>query len=167
MAEKEKKCERMYNIVAGECLYDNCSLIGKVLHLWVSQGSTSLQPHLLVNLLGSLLSSSQFLHSHSWNWAFYIRSYNKEIKLKDLPQCPKADRSNKLTDQFEYYWKIEMQNAQERNKEPSLIWPMYKVFGGRILFNAIFCFIPQIALVFQAMMVSSFFGHFYYLVVNC
>lgn len=92
--------------------------------------------------------------TYSWNWAFYIKNYNKELTLKELPQCPKSDRSDKLSNQFEYYWNIEVQNAKDKDKQPSLIYPIARVFGFKILFNSIFCFIPQIALVFQALIVG-------------
>ena len=120
MAEKDSD-RKLYHEVAGESLYDKCTIFGKVLHFW--------------------------------NWAFYCKMYNKEIELRDLPQCPKNDRSDGLTRQFERYWTKELQSARKRNKEPSLVYPIFKVFGGRLLFNAVFCFIPQIALVFQALIV--------------
>lgn len=92
---------------------------------------------------------------HFWNWKFYLKNYGKNIELKDMPQCPKDDLSDKLSDQFEYYWNIEVQNAKDKNRKPSLIYPIYRVFFLKLLLNSIFCFLPQIFLVLQAVIMGT------------
>ena len=84
---------------------------------------------------------------YRWQWRFFYRHYKKEIKLKDLPKPSVKDEADYVHSEFLGYWQAETERARKENRNPNLIYPIFRRYGWRILFMAFCCF-TTVSLVF-------------------
>ncbi|GJQ74461.1 hypothetical protein Trydic_g21331 [Trypoxylus dichotomus] len=103
--------------------------------------------------------SANFLSKLFFVWLvkLFRRGVKDGISLQDLYAPMASDNSKTLGNKLERYWIMEMENAQKKNRKPSLLTAITKTFFGYYMIHSFFMFL-HLGLLrsFQPVMISLF-----------
>ncbi|KAL5236137.1 hypothetical protein ACI65C_003547 [Semiaphis heraclei] len=84
--------------------------------------------------------------TYRWILNFIKKGLKKELDLNDLYNVLDGDSSTFLGNKLEKFWDDELINAKTKNREPSFLKTLLKMFGTKFLLIGIFFTVLQIIL---------------------